>query len=195
MALKNLVEYSLLSALRRKNLSREGYCDIVSSVSRTRRAVACTRKRFWGRIRSIAGPGPVVAACILIMSDLPLANAAAQATGSEKIEKETKEAVEATRQYTIEKKDAFERAFRAELRDIQVKIADLQNKTATASGEARVELQKAVKDLETKKNAARKTLDELHTATASAWNRLKDDMNLALERLRKSYKDSLSKLP
>lgn len=153
------------------------------------------KKAIVGCIRSIARPGPAVAACILIMSGLPSANAAGQATGSEKIVKETKEAVDATKQYTIEKKEAFERVVQAELRDIQAKIADLQTKTATASGEARVELQKAIKDLETKKDEARKSLDELHNSTASAWNRFKDDMNLALERLRQSYKNSLSKLP
>ncbi|MGH7257174.1 MAG: hypothetical protein ACREIM_02275, partial [Nitrospiraceae bacterium] len=126
-----------------------------------------------GRIRSIAKPGPAVAACILIMSGLPSANAADHAMGSDKIVKETKEAVEATQQYTIEKKETFERTVQAELRDIQAKIADLQTKTATASGEARVELQKAIKDLETKKDEARKTMDELHNSTTAAWNRFK----------------------
>ena len=129
------------------------------------------------------------------MSGLPSANAASEVTGSEKIVKETKEAVEATKLYTIEKKEAFERTVQAELHDIQAKITDLQTKTATVSDAARIELQKAIKDLETKKDEARKALNQLHSSTTSAWNGLNDDMNLALERLRKSYKDSLSKLP
>ena len=148
------------------------------------------------RIRSIARPGPAVAVCILTMSGLPSANAASEVTGSEKIVKETKEAVgRTTKLYTIEKKEAFERTVQAELHDIQAKITDLQTKTATVLDAARIELQKAIKDLETKKDEARKALNQLHSSTTSAWNGLNDDMNLALERLRKSYKDSLSKLP
>lgn len=144
--------------------------------------------------RTIAG-AMLMTAGILILSSHPSTHATEQGAGSEKMVKETKEAVEATKQYTIEKKEAFEKTVQAELRDIQGKIAELQAKTASASGEARIELQKAIKDLEIKKDDARKALNELHNSTASAWHRFKDDMNSALERLRQSYRESLSKLP
>jgi hypothetical protein len=78
---------------------------------------------------------------------------------------------------------------------MQAKITELQKKTSAASVEARAEMQKAIKELERKKNEAKKKLEEVNDSTSSAWIELKKGMNAAVEDLRKSYKEALSKLP
>lgn len=91
--------------------------------------------------------------------------------------------------------EAFEKEARAELGTIQAGITRLQMKTNEASDEARAELEKAIKKLESKKAEARKRIEELHQATASSWSRLRAGMIAALNDARRSYRDALSALP
>ncbi len=109
--------------------------------------------------------------------------------------RDTKEAVEATKQYTIQQQETFQKAVQRELAEMQIKIAELQKKTNAASAEARSDMQKALQELERKKDEARKQLDEVNESTSSAWSKLKDNMNAAVEDLKKSYKETVSKLP
>ena len=128
----------------------------------------------------------------------PLAIAAgdqAPPSTTEKMIRDTKEAVESTKQYTIQQKDSFQKTVQAELAEMQTKITELQKKTSAASVEARKDMQKALQDLERKKDEARKQLDEVSHSTSSAWSTLKDNVNAAVADLKKSYKDTMSKLP
>lgn len=128
----------------------------------------------------------------------PLAIAAgdqAPPSTTEKMIRDTKEAVESTKQYTIQQKDSFQKTVQAELAEMQTKITELQKKTSAASVEARKDMQKALQDLEHKKDEARKQLDEVSHSTSSAWSTLKDNVNAAVADLKKSYKDTVSKLP
>ncbi len=118
-----------------------------------------------------------------------------QPSTAEKVLRDTKEAVESTKQYTLQHKETFQKTVQAELAEMQVKIGELQKKTSAASVEARTELHKALQDLERKKEEARKQLDEISHSTSSAWSRLKDNMNAAVDDLRKSYQETVSKLP
>ncbi|MDR4480765.1 MAG: hypothetical protein R3B37_13610 [Nitrospira sp.] len=109
--------------------------------------------------------------------------------------RDTKEAVQATKQYSIQQKEIFQKAVQSELAEMQIKIAELQKKTNAASAEARSDMQKALQELEHKKEEARKQLDEVNESTSSAWSKLKDNMNAAVDDLKKSYKETVSKLP
>lgn len=118
-----------------------------------------------------------------------------QPSTTDRVVRDTKEAIEATKQYTIQQKESFQKAMQAELIDMQAKIAELQKKTNAASVEARTEMQQAIQELERKKDEARKKLDKVNESTSSAWDKLKDGMNAAVADLKKSYKETLSKLP
>jgi len=107
-----------------------------------------------------------------------------QPSTTDRVIRDTKEAVEATKQYTLQQKETFQKAVQAELAEMQVKIAELQKKTHAASAEARTEMQRAGKQLE-----------EVNASTSSAWSKLKDNMNAAVEDLKKSYTETVSKLP
>lgn len=140
--------------------------------------------------------------CLCLLSpvlgfSLPVVSAGDQAQPStaEKMIRDTKEAVESTKQYTMQQKELFQKTVQGELAEMQAKIAELQTKTSAASAEARKEMQKALQDLERKKEEARKQLDEVSHSTSSAWSTLKDNVNAAVADLKKSYKETVSKLP
>lgn len=118
-----------------------------------------------------------------------------QLSATDRVARDTKEAVEAAKQYTIQQKEAFQKVIHVELNEMQVKIAVLQKKTSAASVEARAEMQKAIQDLEKKKDEARRKLDDMNESTTSAWSKLKDGMTIAVEDLKKSYKKAVSTLP
>ncbi|ULA58069.1 MAG: conserved exported protein of unknown function [Nitrospira sp.] len=134
----------------------------------------------------------------VMLAPVPRALAAgdqAPPSTTEKMIRDTKEAVESTKQYTLQQKDIFQKTIQAELAEMQAKIAELQTKTSAASVEARKDMQKALQDLERKKDEARKQLDEVSHSTSSAWSTLKDNVNAAVADLKKSYKETVSKLP
>jgi uncharacterized membrane protein YccC len=114
---------------------------------------------------------------------------------TDKMAQDTKEALEATKQYTLRQKEAFQKNVQEELNELQRKIAALQKKTDAATVEARKDMQKAIQDLEKKKDEARKKLEEVNESTSLAWTTLKDGMTAAVEDLKKSYKEAVSKLP
>lgn len=139
-----------------------------------------------------------LSASIVLLSIVP-SNAASgdrqQPSTADKVVRETQEAVEATKQYTIQQKEAFTKKVHAELKEAQEKIAELRRKTESASAEARAELQKALTDMEKQKNEARKKLDGVNESTSAAFGKLRDEVSAAVEELKKSYKEALSKLP
>jgi hypothetical protein len=130
-----------------------------------------------------------IAPWTLAASDRP------QPSTTDRVVRDTKEAVEATKQYTIQQKETFQKAVRSELIDLQARIVELQQKTNAVSAEARSEMQKALKELEGKKDGAKKELEEITESTSATWSRLKNGMNAALVDIRKSYKETVTKLP
>lgn len=114
---------------------------------------------------------------------------------SDKIVRDASDALEATKRYTLRQKEAFQKTMQIELNELQTKIAELRKKTSAASAEARKEMQKAIQDLEKKKDEARKKLDEVNASTSSAWSTMKDGMTAAVEDLKTSYQEAVSKLP
>lgn len=109
------------------------------------------------------------------------------------IAKEARETVEATVQYTVQEKDAFQRKAQEELALLQKRMAVLQAKTDKASASARTELQKSIRELEVKKEAVRKQLDDLKSATDTKWSEMKTGVHQAIEEMNQSYQQLRSK--
>ncbi len=110
--------------------------------------------------------------------------AADSAPSTEKISKEAQETIEATRQYTAQQKEAFQR-----------QITGLRGKITDASESARTELQSAINELEKKKDGAKEKLDELRSATDTKWHEVREGMNTALNELKHSYQKLQSHMP
>ena len=136
-----------------------------------------------------------VTGTLLIIAPSTMTAGDEQPSTTDKLVRDTKDTVEATKQYTLQQKEAFQKTIQVELNEMQVKIADLQKKTSAASAEARGEMKKAVQDLEKKKDVARKKLEEVNESTSSAWSTLKDGMTTAVTDLKKSYHEAVSKFP
>ena len=146
-------------------------------------------KNHVGRLGVILGIGlftmPVVGAAGA--SDKPM-------TG-DKVIRETQEAVTATKDYTIHQKDAFQRKVQTELDEMQVRITQLRGQVKHASAEARTDIQKAIAELEKKKDLAHKKAEDIHSATAASWEQVKSKTSAAMDDLRDSLNRTLSHLP
>jgi len=109
--------------------------------------------------------------------------------------REAQEAVTATKDYTIQQKEAFQRKIQTELDEVQVRIAQLRGQVEHASGEARTDIQKSIGELEKKKQLVKKKAEAIHSATASSWEQVKAKTAAAMDDLRESLKRALSHLP
>lgn len=116
-------------------------------------------------------------------------------TGTDKIVKEARETIEATKEYSVQQKEAVERKAQEEFTALQRQIIELREKVTKASETTRAELQKSLNELEKKKDGVREQLDELKHATDKKWQDVQDGMNSALQELKQSYQKLLSRIP
>jgi ABC-type phosphate transport system auxiliary subunit len=116
-------------------------------------------------------------------------------TGTDKIVKEARETLEATKEYTAQQKEAIERKAQEELTVLQQQIAALRGKVEDASVSTRTELQKSLNELEKKKDGVREQLDALKRTTDKKWRDVQGGMNSALHELKQSYQKLLSRIP
>jgi chromosome segregation ATPase len=126
---------------------------------------------------------------------IPQGVAAESKVGTEKIVKEARETIEATKEYTVQQKAAIERKAHDELVALQRQIVELRGKVTKASETTRAELQKSLNELEKKKDGAKERLDELKGATDAKWHEVQEGMTTALNELKQSYQKLLSHLP
>ena len=146
-------------------------------------------KNYGGRLWGIVGIGLLTIPVVLPAgaSDKPV-------TG-DTVVRETQEAVTATKDYTIQQKDAFQRKVQTELDEMKVRIRELRGQVKHASAEARADLQKAIGELEKKKDLANKKVKAIHSATASSWEQVKSKTEAAMDDLRDSLTRARSHLP
>jgi ribosome-interacting GTPase 1 len=109
--------------------------------------------------------------------------------------REAHEAVTATKDYTIQQKEEFQRKIQTELEEVQVRITQLRGQVKHASGEARADIRKSIGELEKKKRLVNKNAEAIHSATVSSWEQVKLKIAAAMDDLRASLKRALSHLP
>ncbi|MGE0470939.1 MAG: hypothetical protein Nkreftii_001544 [Candidatus Nitrospira kreftii] len=138
----------------------------------------------------------VIAAILAVVGITPAPRIAAEPTSSaDKVVKEAQETVEATREYTAQQKEIFQRKAQEELVAIQEQILGLRGKIAKASESTRGDLQKSLNELEKKKDGVKEKLDELKSTGDAKWHELREGMHAALNELKYSYRKLLSHLP
>jgi hypothetical protein len=145
-------------------------------------------KNYVGCLWGIVGIG------LLIIPVVVAAGASDKPVTGDTVIRETQEAATATKNYTIQQKDAFQRKVQTELDEMKVRIRQLRGQVKHASTEARADLQKAIKELEKKKDLASKKVEAIHSATASSWEQVKSKTEAAMDDLRDSLKRALSHL-
>jgi hypothetical protein len=142
-----------------------------------------------GGLLAIVGTG------LLMLFGAVAAGAADKQVSGGTVVKEAQEAAIATKDYTIQQKDVFQRKVQVELDEIQVHIAKLRGQVNHASTEARTDIQKAIVELEKKRDLAKKKAEDIHSATASSWEQVKSKTAAAMDDLRDSVNRTLSHLP
>jgi ribosome-interacting GTPase 1 len=146
-------------------------------------------KNYVGWLGGIVGIG------LLMIPVVVAAGASDKPVTDDTVIREAQEAVTATKDYTIQQKDAFQRKAQTELDEMKVRIRQLRGQVKHASAEAQADLQKAIKELEKKKNLASKKVEAIHSATASSWEQVKSKTEAAMDDLRDSLNRALSYLP
>ena len=146
-------------------------------------------KHYVGRLWGIVGIG------LLAIPVVVAAGASDKPVTGDTVIRETQEAVTATKDYTIQQKDAFQRKVQTELDEMKVRIRELRGQVKHASAEARADLQKAIGELEKKKDLATKKVKAIHSATASSWEQVKSKTAAAMDDLRDSLTRARSHLP
>jgi len=143
----------------------------------------------------VGGLWGIVEIGLLIIPVVVTAGASDKPVTGDTVIRETQEAATATKDYTIQQKDAFQRKVQTELDEMKVRITQLRGQVKHASTEARADLQKAIKELEKKKDLASKKVEAIHSATASSWEQVKSKTEAAMDDLRDSLKRAMSHLP
>ena len=143
----------------------------------------------------VVGLWGIVGIGLLTLSVVVAAGASDKPVTGDKVIRETQEAVIATKDYTIQQKDAFQRKVQTELDEVQVRITQLRGQVKHASAEARSDIQKAIEELEKKKDLASKKVEAIQSATASSWEQVKSKTENAMDDLRDSLARARSYLP
>jgi Skp family chaperone for outer membrane proteins len=137
----------------------------------------------------------IVGIGLITMSVAAAAGASEKPVTGDRVVRETQEAVRATKDYTIQQKDAFQRKIQTELDEMQGHITQLRAQVKHESGKARADIQKAIEELEKKKDLADKKMQDIQSATASSWEQAKSKTAAAVDDLRDSLNRALSRLP
>lgn len=111
------------------------------------------------------------------------------------VKKETKEALGAAKELTVQQKEEFQKKMRDELDRMQKEIDRLAFKTNQAKKETQAELDKVIKALQQQKDATARKLQKMESASGKAWDDLKSGLNASMGELEKSYEKAKSRFP
>lgn len=127
---------------------------------------------------------PALVVCAATLGWLPPAGAQSAASG---VAKETGEAWEAVKAYTVEKKTDAVAYGKKIVGETDARIKDLEAQAAKASGETKAAHEKNLQELKAKREQAAAKLDEMGKATAAAWDTTKQGFADAYKDLRQAY--------
>lgn len=98
-------------------------------------------------------------------------------------------------EYTIQQKEAFQRAAHEELIAVQKQITVLQGKVRDMSASARVDLQESINELEKKRDKMKEQLKEMQTTTDEKWHAIRSSVETAIEELKDACRKVMSRVP
>ena len=112
---------------------------------------------------------------------------------AEKVEKESKEALDTTMNYAQTKSREYQEKLKESLNDYDKKIDELKAKSANVTEEANADFNKTMEQLNQKKEAASKKLQELKKPTGKAWDDVKAGVNEAMADLEEAYEKAIAR--
>jgi DNA repair ATPase RecN len=104
---------------------------------------------------------------------------------SPEVDAKVREAKKATGEAATALRDEYAKDMHKQLEDLEAKTAELKDKAAKATGEAKKKLEKKLEDVKAKHGDVAKKLDELKNASAEEWQKLKSGLGTAFDDLKK----------
>jgi len=101
-----------------------------------------------------------------------------------------KDSMQATKDYTYDKKDAFVASASADLDTLDQKIKELSDKAATASDSVKADAQVKLQELREKRSALNQKLDAVKNATEADWNDAKTAFQNSYDDVKSSLKQA-----
>lgn len=112
---------------------------------------------------------------------------------SEDVRRDAGQAVETATEYSQQAKDEFQKKLDAQLAELDGRIAKLREKSVDLKDEAKVNWDKTMADLETKRDAVRSKLAEVGQSSGEAWKDVQKGAQAAWEDLDKAFRDASAK--
>ena len=97
------------------------------------------------------------------------------------------EAAEATADAARAKRDEYASAMSKRLDELNAKYEELKDRTAKADAQAKKNLEKKLEEARVKRDVAAAKLEELKTAGADRWEKIKDGVGNAFDDLKKAF--------
>ena len=89
--------------------------------------------------------------------------------------------------YTYEKKEEYQRALAAQMRELDVKIDELKAKAGRASDAVKTEFARDMEAVDRQKAVLAQKMEAVKSSSASAWNDVKAGANSAMESIKQTY--------
>ena len=108
---------------------------------------------------------------------------------SEDVRRDASQAAETAAEYSRQTKDEFQKRLETRLKELDAEIATLREKGRELKDQAKVDWDRKMADLETKRDAARAKLAEVRDASAEAWKDVQKGAQSAWDELHKAFRD------
>ena len=96
--------------------------------------------------------------------------------------------------YTYEKKEEYQRALAAQMRELDIKIDELKAKAGRASDAVKAEFARDMEALDRQKAVLAQKMEAVKTSSASAWNDVKAGANSAMDSVKQTYEKAKAHL-
>jgi TolA-binding protein len=135
---------------------------------------------------------------ILVLAGLATASACERKTTeqtpgrvtSEDVRRDAGQAVNTVVEFSQQSKDEFQQKLEARLAELDAEIAVLREKGRELKDQAKVDWDRKLAELETKREAARAKLNEVGQSSAEAWKDVKKGAQSAWDELEKAFQDA-----
>jgi DNA anti-recombination protein RmuC len=109
---------------------------------------------------------------------------------SEDVRRDAGQAVNTAAEYSQQTKEEFQKSLDARLKELDAEIVKLREKGRDLKDEAKVNWDRKMADLETKRDAARAKLAEVGRSSADAWKDVQKGAQSAWDELDKAFHDA-----
>ena len=92
--------------------------------------------------------------------------------------------------YTYEKKEEYQRALAAQMRELDVKIDELKAKAGRASDAVKAEFARDMEAVDRQKAVLAQKMEAVKSSSASAWNDVKAGANSAMDSVKQAYENA-----